>query len=148
MSDEQTPASSPDGAPPVTSENVEVPAATPGQWVMPKPVFRESSGYLPRGFEKLYGQAADGSAATAVAAAVTTEEPAADEVEVLPQPDLAEEVVYAEPEPPAPAKTRSTAMRITLLVLGLLAMAAIVAIFLVAVYFLFFNHPSESQVFN
>jgi len=147
MSDEQKTASSPDEAPPVTSENVEVPGAAAGQWVMPKPVFRKSSGYLPRGFEKLYGQA-DGTAATAVAAAVTTEEPSADEVEVLPQPDLAEEVVYAEPAPPAPVKTRSTAMRITLLVLGLLAMAAIIVAFLALIYFLFFSHPSESQVLN
>lgn len=144
MSDEQTPASSPDEAPPVTSENVEVPAAAPGQWVMQQPVFRQSSGYLPQGYEKLYGQS-DGSAATAVAAAVATEAPPA---EVMPQPDVAEEVTYAEPEPPAPVKTRSTAMRITLLVLGLLAMAAIIVAFLAVIYFLFFSSPGESQVFN
>lgn len=147
MSDEQTPASSPDEAPPVTSENVEVPAAEPGQWVMQKPVFRQSSGYLPQGYEKLYGQS-DGSTATAVAAAVATETPAAEEVEILPQPDVSEEVTYAEPEPPAPVKTRSTAMRITLLVLGLLAMAAIIVMFLAVIYFLFFSSPGESQVFN
>lgn len=147
MSDEQTPASSPDETAPVTNENVEVPAATPGQWVMPKPVFRESSGYLPRGFEKIYGQS-DGAAATAVAAAVAEEEPSAQEVAVMPQPDVTEEVTYTEPEPPAPVKQRSTAMRITFVILGLLAMAVIVAAFLVAVYFLFFSSPSESQVLN
>ena len=114
---------------------------------MPKPVFRESSGYLPRGFEKIYGQS-DGSAATAVAAAVAEEEPSVQEVEIAPQPDVTEEVTYAEPDPPAPVKQRSTAMRITFVVLGLLAMAVIVAAFLVAVYFLFFSSPSESQVLN
>jgi len=147
MSDEQTPATSPDEAPPVTNENVEVPVATPAQWVMPTPVFRESSGYLPQGFEKLYGQS-DGSAATAVAAAVAVETPSADEVEVQPQPDVSEEVIYAEPEPPAPVKTRSTTMRIILLVLGLLAMAAVIVAFLAVIYFLFFSSPGESQVFN
>jgi len=147
MSDEQTPAPSPDEAPPVTNENVEMPATAPGQWVMPTPVFRESSGYLPQGFEKLYGQS-DGSAATATAAAVATEAPSAEEVEILPQPDVSEEVTYAEPGPPAPVKTRSTAMRITLLVLGLLAMAAIIVAFLAVIYFLFFSSPGESQVFN
>jgi hypothetical protein len=149
MSDEQMPTSSPDDVPPVTSENVEVPAAAPGHWIMPKPVFRQSSGYLPQGFERQYGRSDGATAtATAAAAAVATEGPSVQEVEVLPQPDVTEVVTYATAEPAPPPKTRSRAMRITLIVLGLLAMAAFITIFLAVIYFLFLSHPNESQVLN
>jgi hypothetical protein len=153
MSDEQVPTASPDDVRPVTSEKIEVPdIPQPGQWVMPKPVFRQSSGRLPQGFEKQYGQAdgsngnqASGGAATATAVAL--EPPGVETADVAPQPDVGEEVVFTAPEvAPPPVKTRSRAMRITLIVLGLLAMAAFVAVFLAVVYFLFFS-PNESQVF-
>jgi len=155
MSDEQVPTASPDDVRPVTSEKIEVPdIPQPGESVMPKPVFRQSSGRLPQGFEKQYGQAngldgnwASGGAATATAVAI--EPPLAEQADVAPQPDVGEEVVFTAPETASPpVKTRSRAMRITLIVLGLLGMAAFVAVFLAVIYFLFFSSPNESQVLN
>lgn len=148
------PTASPDDVRPVTSEKIEVPETSPpGQWIMPKPVFRQSSGRLPQGFEKQFGQlnGLDGgqsTAGTAAAVALAVEPPPTQLADVAPQPDVAEEVIYAGPEPAPPEKTRSRAMRITLIVLGVLAIVSFVAIFLAVVYFLFLSNPNESQVLN
>jgi hypothetical protein len=155
MNDEKTPTAAPGDGQPVTSENIEIPEIPQaGQWVMPKPVFRQSSGRLPQGFEKRFAQAETAvvsapSSYGGTAPALAVEPPvAALPTEVAPQPDVAEEIVYTAPEPDAAVKTRSAAMRITLIVLGLLAMVAFVVAFLAVVYFLFLSSPNESQVLN
>lgn len=101
-----------------------------GDWRMPEPEFRQSSGYLPQGFEKRLAPVS----------------PAVPAVAVEPQPDIAE-VFTAEPE----TITRPVARRrngLTLAVVSLLAIMAIVAIlvvFLIVVYFLLRAAPGDTN---
>jgi hypothetical protein len=124
-----------------TEENVDVqePKA-PDVWRMPEPVFRQSSGFLPKDFEKRY----------------PVREPVADDVaapppvqapEIQPQPAL-EDAIAPAPDPPAPAKTKNPVLGMVFGVVGLLVMAVLAIAFLLIVYFLFFYHPSESLNLN
>lgn len=173
MSDEKEPVNEPANAAPNTSENIEVPKEKPpGTWEMPKPVFQQSSGFLPQGFEKRFPKpdaqaevptdepVSDGVTAAVQAAAAapsadaeTPAPPPAIEVSespnIQPQPDVKEEFTLDEAPSPAPAKKkRSPAVRITLAILGILAMIAFVIIFLGVVYYLFFYQPSDPQILN
>lgn len=141
-----------------------VPAKSPelaaNEWKMPEPVFRQTSGYLPRGFQKRFPTSdADTAAATApppppsvdpftqtfVGTAgmsvgeLAKEESATPVAEVKPQPDVAEVALPDdEPAEPSPAKTqRSQTARIVIAVLLLVAAAVFIALFLAVVYYLF-----------
>lgn len=119
-------------------------AAPDGGWQMPEPKFQQTSGYLPQGFEKQFG--------TAAAPAPSSPEPAAEAApaDVEEQPDLSE-ILTSEPPPmaaPAPVKKeRSAALRVTLVVLGLIGMIVFIGAFLAVVYFLFFAPRANGSNF-
>jgi hypothetical protein len=89
------------------------PNPRPTVWKMPDPVFRKTSGRLPKNFEREY---------FAEAATQESPKPVAGE-DVNPVP-------YTEPNP------KSSTLKIILVVLGLLGMIAFIAVFLTVVYFM------------
>jgi hypothetical protein len=90
------------------------PNPRPDDWKMPDPVFRKTSGRLPKNFEREYFAEPD--------------------TQDSPKPPTSGVVdPAAEPEP----TPRSPALKIVLLVLGLLAMITFIAVFLSVVYFMF-----------
>ena len=125
-----------------------------GDWVMPEPVFRKSSGgTLPRRL----GLGPDGQ--PAASAQMPDEQPPptsapdgaampAAAMPVAEQPDLSADLSLPENvgAPPA-AKGRSGAAKILLIVLGLVGILLVIGIFLVVIYFLFFTRITESQTF-
>jgi hypothetical protein len=147
-------------AAPDTSENVDL-SEDNQAWRMPEPVFRQSSGYLPQGFEKRFGSEANGAGVAAAEAAEpgntgATEEsapaeppPAAPSVtDIQPQPDLTEEFPAENAFEPAPAKPqRSRGMRIFLALLGIAAMIIFAVAFVSLIVYLFFYYPNNSQPF-
>ena len=101
----------------VDEEDLNTTAPNPPQeWTMPAPVFRKTSGRLPAGFERNYGVAD---------ATLEDDPPAADEDNA----DTSDS--YVEPTP------RNPTVKLMLVLLGLAAMIAFIAIFLTVVYFLF-----------
>ena len=80
MDDEKEPVNEPAHAAPNTSENIEVPREKgSGGWQMPDPVFRQTSGYLPQGFEKRFPMDPQ--------ADISTDEPVADIPAAAPGPE-------------------------------------------------------------
>jgi len=168
MNDEKEPVNEPAHAAPNTSENIEVPKEKgSGGWQMPDPVFRQTSGYLPQGFEKRFPMdpqadistdepIADIPAAPPAYGQVSGAAPAAAPVEisespdVRPQPELNEELSLAEAQiaPGSAAKKRSPAVSIALTLFGILAMIAFAIGFLILVWYLFFYHPNDPQILN
>ena len=168
MDDEKEPVNEPAHAAPNTSENIEVPKEKgPGGWQMPDPVFRQTSGYLPQGFEKRFPMdpqadistdepVADIPAAPPAHGQFSGAAPTAAPVEisetpdVRPQPKLTEEFSLAEAQiaPGSTAKKRSPAISIALTLLGILAMIAFAIGFLIIVWYLFFYHPNDPQILN
>ena len=128
-----------------TQENALAESQSPnGEWQMPEPVYRQTSGYLPQGFEKQFPQSA---APTAVAEPASSPEPsAAPHAEpVEEQPDIIE-VLASEPvPPPIVVPAGRSAIGVVLIILGLLAMVTVVVCFAIAVYFLFFAAPAETS---
>jgi len=90
--------------------NTTAPQDKPSVWKMPAPVFRKTSGRLPKDFERLVG-----------------------EVDVVSEPDDSSNSVasYSEPKP------KSHTLKIVVLVLALAAMIAFLVVFLTIVYFFF-----------
>ena len=136
----ELPVSEADTTPPNPSDGAAVPSPNQG-WQMPEPKFQQSSGYLPQGYLENLGfdappQAEVSGAAAAPAAAPQTDVSSPD---VEPQPDLSDQLDDVPAAVPAmqAAKERSTGARVLMIVLGLLAMAAFIAVFLGAVYYLF-----------
>lgn len=127
-------------------------AGPPGKWQMPKPKFQQTSGYLPQGYLKVIKEAAgaarsaDGSEDTTREQPVSKAEPAADADSVMiePQPDLSEQLIPDEPADDAarPAVPAKSSARPLLIILGLVGILLFFAIFLAAVYFLFFSGPA------
>jgi hypothetical protein len=130
-------------------------AKAPGQWVMPEPVFRKTSGILPQGFTDRYGHLAALDAPTEDPAAmddVPTENSAASPPApataaaplVEAQPDISELVAEVAPPQPAaaPRKKKNTAFRLVFSLLGLAVGVLFLALFLAVVYFLFLA-PAE-----
>jgi hypothetical protein len=156
MNDEKEPDREPANAAPNTSENIDVPAKPGGGWEMPKPVFQQSTGHLPQGFQdrfpNLGPQNATGAVMAAPAPAVSP--PPAVEIsespDIQPQPDLIEDFSPVESVLPAAPikKKRNAAVQAVLVLLGVFAIGAFVIGFVVLVYYLFFYHPSESQILN
>ena len=119
-------------------------AEKPAEWQMPEPVYRQTSGYLPQGFEKQFPQNEVQSplAVATAPAPVATDSTAAT---VEPQPDLIEVLAAEPPIPPVVARPGRSALSVVLIVVGLLAMAAVVVGFLIVVYYLFIAAPAETS---
>ena len=134
---------------PPNPANTAVPSPNHG-WQMPTPKFQQSSGYLPQGYlEKLGFEATPQPESSGAAAAPAMAPQAATAPDVEPQPDLSDQL--AEPQiaaaTKAPVKERSAGSRIFLIVLGLLAMAVFIAVFLAVVYYLFLAPPAGGSTF-
>jgi hypothetical protein len=129
---------------PVTTKENALAESGPGEWRMPEPVYRQTSGYLPQGFEKQFPASTPQPAAQVAAppGVVLGEAPAAD---VEPQPDIIEVLASEPPIAPVVASRRRSTLSIVLIVVGLLARAAVVVGFLIAVYFLFIAAPAETS---
>ncbi|MEO5860159.1 MAG: hypothetical protein ABIR33_14570 [Pyrinomonadaceae bacterium] len=134
----ELPISEADTTPP-NPANSAVPSPGAG-WQMPEPKYQQTSGYLPEGYlDKIAFETppptdvSPASAGPAAAPAVATGP------DIGPQPDLSEQLA----EPPAPVvakpviKERSSGARIVMILLGLLAMVAFIAVFLGVIYYLF-----------
>ncbi len=115
--------------------------ATDG-WKMPQPVFRQTSGRLPRGFDKQIRDAGGPEGASTSPASAT--DPARAVIDIEPQPDISEEFSEGVLDAPAAKPHGRTAMRIALVLLGLVAMVAFALGFIVLVYFLFFASRPET----
>ena len=90
------------------------PNPRPNVWKMPEPVFRKTSGRLPKTFEREY-----------FTEAATQESP---------KPSADEDVNPAPQSEPAP---KSSGLKIILVLLGVAAMIAFLIVFLTVVYFMF-----------
>src|SRR6478672_3970360 len=116
MNDEKEPDREPANAAPDTSESIEVPREKPpGAWEMPKPVFKQSTGYLPQGFQDRFSnvdaEVAAGARATPdpTPAAVPLPPPIeiSESPNIQPQPELTEDFAADQTvTPPAPAKKK------------------------------------------
>lgn len=147
-----------DGDMDTTPPNPAVSAPPPqqGNWEMPKPVFRKSSGRLPQPFVAPSAPAAvesptseTGDALSASAAEdenISEIPPAADEAVVEPQPQISEEITLESDDSQLPAakKERSPVVRSILIVAVLLVIAGFIALFLSVVYFLFLSPAAET----
>jgi hypothetical protein len=167
-------------------------AAQPGKWQMPEPVFQQSSGYLPQGFEKRFPQAVPATtrldpeavgldtAGTVEAADEPPEVPFDANITMVgapmpmdlpktpakpptsvapiepPQPEFPDTLTNFEEEPQAQsvpesatpaAKQGRSGLRTLMLVIGILAILAFVAVFLAAVYFLYLLPSPEAGSF-
>ncbi|CAN5702258.1 hypothetical protein BH24ACI3_BH24ACI3_01750 [soil metagenome] len=132
----------PDAPPPAESK----PGA--GQWEMPKPVFRKTSGYLPQGYAKTVPGSEDATIDPNPQAVPNNEiEVTTDEGPALvePQPDLSE-VIIPEPEFDAVASAANTRKSngLVLTVLGLLFIVGFIAVFLAVIY-LFILRPGGTD---
>jgi hypothetical protein len=145
----ELPISEADTTPP-NPANAAVPSPSGSGWQMPEPKFQQSSGYLPQGYlDKVAFEAPPPSNVSPAAAGPAAAPAASAGPDVEPQPDLSEQLIQT-PEPSVsqpPRAERSGAARIALIVLGLLAMIAFIAIFLGAVYYLFLSPQSGNTTF-
>ncbi len=144
----ELPTSEADTTPP-NPVNSAVPSPGKG-WQMPEPKFQQSSGYLPQGYlDKVAFEAPPPSDVSPAAAGPAAAPAAASEPDVEPQPDLTEQLA----EPPAPVvakpvvKERSAGARIAMILLGLLAMVAFIAVFLGVIYYLFLAPQGGGSTF-
>ena len=92
--------------------NTTAPQSKPTEWKMPEPVFRRTSGKLPKGFDREIVSSATGEH--------ESPPPAPNSVEA-----------YVEPKPKNPT------LKFMLVLLGLVAMIAFIAVFLTVLYFFF-----------
>jgi len=93
--------------------NTTAPQDKPAAWTMPAPVFRKTSGRLPKAFENRLNEASA--------------------VDLASEPDESSNSVasYSEPKP------KGHALKIVVLALALAAMVAFLVVFLTVVYFFF-----------
>lgn len=124
---------------PPNPANSAVPSPGAG-WQMPEPKFQQTSGYLPEGYlDKIAFEAPPPTDVSASAAGPAAAPATASEPDIEPQPDLTEQLA----ETPAPVvakplvKERSAGARVAMILLGLLAMVAFIAVFLGVIYYLF-----------
>jgi hypothetical protein len=94
--------------------NTTAPQSTPAVWKMPDPIFRKTSGRLPQGFEREYF----------------------DEPDTAQSPRLAADI-DPNPTPHIEPKPKSQTQKIILVLLGVAAMVAFIALFLTVLYFMF-----------
>ena len=121
-----------------------------GGWQMPEPKFQQTSGYLPQGFVEKTGMDGGTPGNEASPAAMPAGEAAPVPADVEPQPEIAEQLeagpTVAPPSPRA-VNERSTAARVTMIVLGLLGMILFIAVFLGVVYYLFISPQDGGSTF-
>lgn len=119
-------------------------------WVMPEPVFRQSTGYLPKSVAERFNQEA--TAGLASAEGSVDESPTARPAgsAIAEQPHITEEpVVETQTEAAAPTpKKKGRFLRILLIILGLLLAAGMVVAIAAAVVIWYFFQTSESQNLN
>ena len=98
----------------------------PNVWKMPDPVFRKTSGRLPQGYEKELANA-------------RAEHAAADEAQqhTTPDQESADPVVSAAPDPDRRPAPDTSSFKLILVLLGIAAMIAFIAVFITVVYFFF-----------
>lgn len=123
-------------------------------WRMPEPKFQQTSGYLPQGYLEKTGLAGGTAGNSGTAVAPAAEAPVADAppsaVEVEPQPDLSEQIHVTDPQTAVqamPAKQRSTAARVVMVIFGLIGMIVFIAIFLVVIWYLFLRPADGGSPF-
>lgn len=110
--------------------NTTAPSSRPEAWKMPEPVFRRTSGKLPRGYEQNY--VPSGTASAETVPENESDDRVAGSVETSSS-------TYVEPSPKHPT------VKLVLVFLGLAAMIAFIVVFLTVVYF-FFWRPAESSL--
>lgn len=137
------------------SDATEPEPAAPTQWQMPQPVFRQTSGYLPQGYERQFpqpeapvaGQALETAAdpprepdvpgPSAEAHEQPSPSPPPAPIAIEPQPYVSEQIDGPTIQAVARPAEKRTALRIVMIILGLFAMLAFAIAFIVVVYFLF-----------
>lgn len=105
--------------------NTTAPSPRPDVWKMPEPVFQQTSGKLPAGYERNYSD--DPTPATESASSSGNEKPVV---------DLGPENISASLPEPKPANAK---LKLVLVFLGLAAMIAFIVVFLTVVYFFFWR---------
>lgn len=142
------------------SQGVAINESAPVGWQMPIPVFRQTSGYLPEGFEKQFGMAeqaqpvgevsSDAPTPVPIEQAPTEIEPIAPApatIDIEPQPDLIAELELVEEVPAAaapPVKKKSVVGRIVLTILALIVVAALTLVFAAVVWYLLTPLPEST----
>ncbi len=119
------------------------------KWEMPKPVFQQTSGYLPQGYLKQIEEVGTAAASAAGPTEASVPAPQATPAVIEPQPDISEQFVLDDVagHPPAEAQAKSTSLRIPVIILAVLGILAFLTVFLFAVWFLFFVEPGASNNF-
>ena len=142
MSEEESGNVTPGSGVHVTTQENALAENSSGEWRMPEPVYRQTSGYLPQGFEKQFPQNShEPDTVPMPPGGAAPDAPAA----VEPQPDLIEVLAAEPPIAPVVARPGRSGLSIVLIVVGLLAMAAVVVGFLILVYYLFIAAPAETS---
>ena len=115
----------------------------PGVWQMPSPVYRQTSGRLPQGFDKAAKPAAAPEADPPVAPAAAAASTVAD---IAPQPYVSEDLGAIAIDLPRPAERRSPqAAKILLILLAIVGVVIVAAVFaLVIFYFVLASKPESS----
>jgi hypothetical protein len=129
-----------------TQEDAALPKKAEG-WTMPEPVFRKSTGYLPKGVAERFKQSQPGGSADAEAG-FDEAQPA--KTGIAEQPYITQEPVKAtatEVTAPTPKK-KGRFLRILLIILGLLLAVGVVVALVVAGLIWYFFQASESQNLN
>jgi hypothetical protein len=121
-------------------------------WVMPDPVFRQSSVYLPKGFAERFKPSEEAGVESANAESSVGELPAGQPTaaEIAAQPEGADGPVAATPVEvvtETPKKKRGF-LRLLLIILGLLLAAGVVVAVAAALVIWYFFQASESQNLN
>ena len=143
MSEEESGNVTPGSGAQVTTQENALAENNAREWRMPEPVYRKTSGYLPQGFEKQFPQNSHEPDTVPMPRAAGATDATAAAVE--PQPDLIEVLAAEPPIAPVVARPGRSGLSIVLIVVGLLAMAAVVVGFLVIVYYLFVAAPAETS---
>ncbi|HBR58075.1 MAG TPA: hypothetical protein DEA22_11515 [Blastocatellia bacterium] len=144
-----------------TEPNPPAPAAPP-KWEMPKPVFQQSSGYLPKGYAEQFAPSAGESSPVAPSAGPqpadenkTPDDAAAASANsvsanIEPQPEIYEPV-QPEEDPPGPAlvdkKPKRGFLRIAMVILGLLAIGLLMIAFLAGIWYFFISSDASRGSF-
>jgi hypothetical protein len=139
-----------------TPPNPALPSKASSGWEMPTPVFQQTSGYLPQGYEKRYGQSVQpANEPDTLTPDAVEKQPTGEPVEqapavtVEPQPEISDEHTFVEPiatGTPLPKK-RSGVVRAFLTIAALLVGFVILVVFVGLIYYLFLAPSDGSSPF-